>query len=104
MKFLGWALFKWVKTSCITSHLHYNNDSCILDMYLLCCNDCVLLGLDWAEPMMFLNLHVICSCIFMHTYLHFFIFLYISSLVLFYVSLSLSLSLSSSYVSLLYGT
>ena len=28
----------------------------------------VLVGLDWAEPMMYLNLHVICSCIFMHTY------------------------------------
>ena len=24
---------------------------------------CVLVGLDWAEPMMFLLLHVICSCI-----------------------------------------
>ena len=35
------------------SHLHYNNVSCILDVCLLCCNDCVLLGLDWAEPMIF---------------------------------------------------
>ena len=37
---------------------------------------CVLLGLDWAEPMMLFMLHITCSCIFMHTYLHFFIFLY----------------------------
>ena len=77
--------------------MHYNNDSCILDACLLCCNDYVLLGLDWDEPMMFLNLHVICSCIFMHTYLHFPIFLCITVLVLFLLSLSLSLS----YVSLL---
>ena len=26
-------------------------------------NCCVLVSLDWAEPMMFLSLHVICSCI-----------------------------------------
>ena len=37
---------------------------------------CVLLGLDWAEPMMLFMLQITCSCIFMHTYLHFFIFLY----------------------------
>ena len=43
---------------------------------------------------MFLSLHVTCSCIFMHTYLQFFIFFYIDLLVLFCVSLSLSLSLS----------
>ena len=36
---------------------------------LLCC---VLVGLDWAKPMMHLNLHVTCSCI-----------LYICCLVLF---------------------
>ena len=62
------------KSSCIASHLHYNNGSCILDVCLLCCYDCVLVGLNWAEPMMHLNLHVICSCIFMHTYLTFFFF------------------------------
>ena len=50
-----------------------------------------------AEPMMYLHLHVICSCIFMYTYLHFLIFLYtlcwyFSDCI--YVSLSLSLSLS----------
>jgi len=89
-KLLGFSQKFWVvfcenviKSSCIASHLHYNNDSCILDVCLLYCNDCVLLGLDWAEPMIFLNLHVICSCIFMHTYLHFLIFLYTTMLVLF---------------------
>ena len=35
---------------------------------------CVLVGLDWAEPMMSLLLYITCSCIFMHTYLRFFIF------------------------------
>ena len=47
----------WVgffKTSCIASHLHYNNIfmhyRCVL--YLLQC--CVLVGLNWAEPMMYL--------------------------------------------------
>ena len=65
------------KSSCIASHLHYNNVSCILDVCLLCWNDCVLVRLDWAEPMMFLLLHITCSCIFTHTYLRFSIFLYI---------------------------
>ena len=49
--------------------MHYR---CVL--YMLNC--CVLLGLDWAEPMMLFMLHITCSCIFMHTYLQFFIFLY----------------------------
>ena len=56
---------------------------------------CVLVGLDWAEPMTYLNLHVTCSCIFMHMYLHFFTFLYTAVVGTFLiVSLSLSLSLS----------
>ena len=29
---------------------------------------CVLVGLDWAEPMMQFILHITCSCIPMHTY------------------------------------
>ena len=64
---------------------------------LLCC---VLVGLDWAEPMMHLYLHVTCSCIFMHTYLQvsIFVILYLVGAFLI-VSLSLSLSLSISYVS-----
>ena len=45
--------------------MHYR---CVL--YLLQCY--VLVGLDWAEPMMSLLLHIKCSCIFMHTYLQFF--------------------------------
>ena len=34
----------------------------------MCAIDYVLLGLDWAEPMMQFLLHVTCSCIPMHTY------------------------------------
>ena len=41
------------KSSCIAPHLHYNTVSCIVDVCLLCWNDCVLVGLEWAEPMMF---------------------------------------------------
>ena len=84
------------KSSCIASHLHYNNVSCILDVCLLCWNDCVLVGLDWAEPMMFLLLHITCSCIFMHTYLTFSIFLYIDCDWCFFACLYLSLLLSVS--------
>ena len=36
----------------------------------------MLVGLDWAEPMMFLSLHIICSCIF-HAYVPSFIFILI---------------------------
>ena len=41
--------------------------------FMLCC---LLVGLDWAEPMMNLFLHVTCSCILMHMYLQFYILLY----------------------------
>ena len=82
------------KTSCIASHLYYNNIfkyyRCVL--YLLQC--CVLVGLDWAEPMLQLYLHVTCSCIPMHTYHLFYIFWYICCLVLFWLSPSFSLFLS----------
>ena len=37
----------------------------------------MLVGLDWAEPIMILLLHVTCSCIFMHMSFTFNIFLYI---------------------------
>ena len=57
------------KSSCIASHLHYNTVSCIVDVCLLCCTDCVLVGLDWVEPMMFIPLHITCSCILMRTYI-----------------------------------
>ena len=64
---------------------------------LLCC---VLVGLFWAEPMMHLNLHVTCSCIFMHTYLSVFYHLILKLLGTFLiVCLSLSPSFSVSYVS-----
>ena len=63
------------KTSCIASHLHYNyifmHYRCML--YMLIC--CVLLGLDWAEPMIFfLECHM-----FMHfpTYVPSFIYILI---------------------------
>ena len=77
------------KSSCITSHLHYNNVSCIIDVCLLCWTDCVLVGLDWAKPMTFLLLHTTFSCIFMHTYLTFSIFLYIDCDWCFYACLFL---------------
>ena len=54
---------------------------------------CVLVGLDWVEPMMLLILHVTCSCIF-HAHIPSFLYILILiCLVLFCVSLSLSLSL-----------
>ena len=46
---------------------------------------CVLVGLDWAEPMMFLLLHVTCWCIF---------HVYVPSILSILILLSLSLSLS----------
>ena len=54
---------------------------------------CVLVGLEWAKPIMYLLLHVTWSCI-IHAYVPFLSFLLILLfLVLFYISLSLSLSL-----------
>ena len=71
---------------------------CAIYVVLLCVGR---FGFGWAHDV-FKNLHVICSCIFMHTYLHFLIFLYTTMLVLFWLSLSLSLSFSlHSCVSLL---
>ena len=56
---------------------------------------CVLVGLDWAEPMMSLLLHITCSCIF-HAYIPSFIYILIlKCLVLLFFSLSLSLSFVS---------
>ena len=72
----GFCIFD-LKTSCIASYVHYNTASCILDVCLHCWNDCVLVGLYWAKPMMSLLSHITCSCICMHTYLPFFIFWYI---------------------------
>ena len=66
-----------LKTSCIAFHVHYNCIFMHLVVCYTCWTVCVLVGLDWAEPMMLFTLHVTCSCIFMHTYLTFNIFLYI---------------------------
>jgi len=80
------------------SHLHFNNDSCILDVYLLCftmLKSCVLVGLDWTKPMMFLLLHASCSCIF-HAYVPFFIDIDLCWYFLVCSSLSLSLLVSCS--------
>ena len=56
---------------------------------------CVLVGLDWAKPMMYLLLHVTCSCIF-HAYVPFISFLLILTVFGTFLRLSLSLSLSLS--------
>ena len=63
-----------LKTSCIASHLHYNYIFMHLDMCYICATNCVLVGLDWAEPMKQLHLHVTCSCIPMHTFFLFIVF------------------------------
>ena len=78
-----------------TYALHYicifHNVSCIIFVCLYV-ETCVLLGLDWVEPMMQFSLHVICSYTF-HAYVpfHFHIWYYVV-MVLFYLSPSLSLS------------
>ena len=61
---------------------------------------CVLVGLDWVEPMMFLLLHVTCSCIF-HAYIPIFSFLLILTVFGTFMCVALSFFLSAS---LLYGT
>ena len=84
--------------SCIASHLHSHNILCVYRCVISLLEPCVLVGLDWAEPMMFFFVarHMIMhfSCI--RTIL--FSFWYICWLVLvyFYLFLSLSLSLSVS--------
>ena len=87
-----------VKSSYIAFHEHFNyivmHFRCVL--YML--SHCILLVLDWAEPMMYLSLHITCSCIFMHTYLHFFTFLYTAVVGTFLiVSFSLSFFLALVY-------
>ena len=51
--------------------MHYNYIFMHLDVCYICSIDCVLVGLDWAEPMMQFLLHVTCSCIF-HTFVRLF--------------------------------
>ena len=41
-----------LKTSCIASHVHYNSIFMHLDVCYIYATDCVLVELDWAEPMM----------------------------------------------------
>ena len=87
---MGWVLCSnEVKSSYIAFHKHFNyivmHFRCVL--YMLTC--CVLVDLNSIEPMMYLHLHIICSCIFMHTYLH---FSYI--LIYYYVGTFLIVSLS----------
>ena len=65
----------------------------------MCANDCVLVGLDWAESMRQFPLHVTCSYILMHTFFLFNIFWYILTAWEFSNCLFLHLSLSSVYVS-----
>ena len=56
---------------------------------------CVLVGLDWVEPMMSLLLHITCSCIF-HSYVFSLLYILIlNCLVLFFLSLFPSLSFIS---------
>ena len=69
--------------------MHYR---CVFTML----KSCMLVGLDWVEPMISLLLHVTCSCIF-HAYVPFFFFLLILCLVIFCLSLSLSLSVICSW-------
>ena len=66
--------------------MHYR---CVISLL----EHCVLVGLDWAKPMMFLQLHVTCSYIF-HAYVPFFSFFLILLLIGTFLPLSLSLSLS----------
>ena len=56
------------KSSCIASHLHFNKYSCIFRCVFTLLQVCMLVGLEWAEPIMSLLLHVTCLCIF-HTYI-----------------------------------
>ena len=62
-----------------------------LVMCYTCWTICVLVSLDWTEPIMILLLHVTCSCICMHTYLTFSISLYIDCVWCFSTCFSLSL-------------
>ena len=108
LKFLGFFkidefFFKfWVgfALKCFQNVIHYI--SCALEWYLHAFRCvlyvCVLLGLDWAEPMLFFPLHVTCSCIPMHTYLLFNIFDLFELCCDFSDCLSLSLSHSFTWV------
>ena len=84
---VGFCLYD-VICSCNALHLHFHNVSCIIDVCLYV-ETCVLLGLDWVEPMMHFSLHVTCSCI-VHAYVPFHFHIWYSLLMVFFCfSLSL---------------
>ena len=94
VKFLGWVGLCWLGNvcSCIEFLLHYNNVSCILDVWLIIVV-WVLVGLDWVfthDAFKFCTSHV--HSFFMHMLYLFFPFLVYDV----FCSLSLSLSLSPS--------
>ena len=80
-----------LKCSYIASHLHFHNVLWIIDVCLLCWIKCVLVGLDWAEPMTFLSLHFTCLCCF-HAYAPSFLYLLILNFLGTLLCVSLSLS------------
>ena len=95
VKFLGWVMLKlsYFLMHCITfaflqCFMHFR-----CEFYML--KSCVLVGLDWAEPMMFLLFHVTCSCIF-HAEVPLFSFVFILLLIGTLLRVSLSLFLSDS--------
>ena len=59
----------YITFSFLTMFMHFY---CVITML----NCCVLVGLDWAKPMLFLSFHVTCSSIF-HAYVPSFIFILI---------------------------
>ena len=80
------------KCSCIPLPLHFNHIfmhyRCVL--YMLNC--CVLLGLDWANPMMLLMLYITCKCCISHANAYSYIDLFVAFLCVF-LSPSLFLAL-----------
>ena len=84
--------------------MHYNYIFIHLDVCYICSIDCVLVGLDWAEPMMQFLLHVTCSCT-SHAYVLYFS-MYLLYLNFFGASLIVSFFPLSIYVyiSCVYGT
>ena len=78
-----------LKTSCIASHLHYNS----IIMHRCVQSICVLVGLDWAKPMISLLCMSHAHAFPMHTYSNFIIFIYCETVWSFFDCLSLSLPL-----------
>ena len=101
--FLGWFCLNNLQCSCIASHLHFNNVSCIINVCLLCWNH--VCWQDWIglSPWCFYYCMSHARAFFMHTY-NFILYLIDIDLCLVLFFLSLSLSLSFYSVSLLYGT